>query len=134
MALLECLKCATRFAVGLLHCPHCLSEDFQEADVPKITVSGGVSHPEDLFAASALPGAVPVAPAAPVAPPAEPAAATDPPVLKADLQDQARELGLPVSGTKAELADAVAAATEPEPGPKAAPSLSGPAKKADESG
>lgn len=47
MALLACLSCATKFAVGLLRCPHCSSTDFEEADLPKITVSGGVSHPED---------------------------------------------------------------------------------------
>jgi hypothetical protein len=34
----------------------------------------------------------------------------EPAVLKVDLQDQARELGLPVSGTKAQLADAIATA------------------------
>lgn len=128
MALLFCLRCATRFAVGLLACPHCHSEDFEEADVPKITVSGGVSHPEDLGAVSGLPGLVPVAAAeleAVTAPEPE-AAEPEPVVLKADLQQQAKELGLPVSGTKAQLADAVAAAAEPEA--KAAPSLSGPAK------
>lgn len=133
MALLFCLRCATRFAVGLLACPHCHSEDFEEADVPKITVSGGVSHPEDLGAVSGLPGLIPVASAGPeaeVTVPEPEAAEPEPVVLKADLQQQAKELGLPVSGTKAQLADAVAAATGPESEPelKAAPSLSGPAK------
>jgi hypothetical protein len=123
MSLLSCLRCATKFAVGLLHCPHCLSEDFEEDGVGKITVAGGAS----------LPDKTPSVPPAPEAPAAEvvtepPAPESEPFVLKADLQDQARELGLPVSGTKAELADAVAAATEAEPAQKAAPSLSGPAK------
>ena len=97
--------------------------------MPKIT-SSGASHPEDLFAASALPGAVPVVPGGPVAAVTTPEPEAEPVVLKADLQEQARELGLPVSGTKAELATAIAAAPEPEPepAPKAAPSLSGPAK------
>jgi hypothetical protein len=137
MALLSCLRCTTKFATGLLRCPHCLSEKFEEDGVPKITTSGGASHPEDLAAVSGLPvppaaEPAPVAPAAgvvspPPAPePAEPevAAGPEPAVLKADLQDQARELGLPVSGTKAQLAGAVAAAAEPAPKPKPAPSLS----------
>jgi hypothetical protein len=121
MSLLSCLKCATKFAVGLLHCPHCLSEDFEEADgVGKITVSGGAS----------LPDKTPSVPAGSDAPAAEVVAEPAPNVLKADLQDQARELGLPVSGTKAQLADAIAAEAEAEPAAKAAPSLSGPAKSA----
>ena len=80
--------------------------------MPKNTVGGGASYPKE----------APSVPAEPEAP--TPAVEPEPVVLKADLQDQARELGLPVSGTKAQLADAVAAATEPEP--KAAPSLSSP--------
>lgn len=47
----------------------------------------------------------------------------EPVVLKAELQDQARELGLPVSGTKAQLADAVASAVVPAPAPPRAPVL-----------
>jgi len=118
MSLLSCLRCATKFAVGLLHCPHCLSEDFEEDGVGKITVAGGAS----------LPDKTPSVPAGSEAPAAEVVAEPAPNVLKADLQDQARELGLPVSGTKAQLADAIAAEVEPESAPKAAPSLSGPAK------
>jgi len=128
MALLSCLRCTTRFAVGLLRCPHCLSSSFEEADVPKITTSGGASHPEDLAAVSGLP--VPPEPAAAVpaadTPAPEVASEPEPVVLKADLQDQARELGLPVSGTKAQLADAVAAATDPEPVPPAAKTKTAP--------
>ena len=65
MALLECLRCATRFAVGLLHCPHCLSEEFQEADVPKITTGGGVSHPADHPADGSPAAEAPAVPAEP---------------------------------------------------------------------
>ncbi len=45
MALLACLGCSTRFAVGLSRCPHCQSEDFEEDNgmSPKITVHGGPS-------------------------------------------------------------------------------------------
>ena len=129
MSLLSCLRCATKFAVGLLHCPHCLSEDFEEDGVGKITVAGGASLPHKGAPVPAEPEAV--APAAEVVT-EPPAPEPEPFVLKTDLQDQARELGLPVSGTKAELATAIAAAPEPEPepAPKAAPSLSGPAKSA----
>lgn len=85
MALLECLHCLTKFAVGLLHCPHCLSEEFQEADVPKITVSGGASHPADLLAVSGLPvppaASVPAEPEA-VAPAAEPEPDPEPEPVK----------------------------------------------------
>jgi hypothetical protein len=56
MALLSCLQCLCRFAVGLVSCPHCGSEEFEEADVPKITVSGGPSAP-----AGPEPEAVPAA-------------------------------------------------------------------------
>lgn len=71
MALLSCLRCATRFAVGLLHCPHCLSEDFEEADVPKNTTWGGASYPQEPGAAEPQ---VPVVPEVPAAEPEEPAA------------------------------------------------------------
>jgi hypothetical protein len=112
MALLSCLRCGTKFAVGLLACPHCLSEEFEEDGVPKITVSGGVSHPEDLAAVSGLSGLVPPQSAVTAEP--EPAAAA----------------AEPGSGPEP--------AAEPAPAPKAAakaaPSLSGPAKKAGESG
>lgn len=64
MALLSCLRCTTRFAVGLLHCPHCLSEDFEEADVAKNTVSGGASYPQEASAAEPQAPAVTEAPAA----------------------------------------------------------------------
>ena len=76
MSLLSCLRCATRFAVGLLHCPHCLSEEFTEADVPKNTTWGGASYPDEATAAPVEPEAP--APAAEVVtgaePPAEPEA------------------------------------------------------------
>ena len=114
MALLECLRCTTRFAVGLLHCPHCLSEEFQEADLPKITVGGGASHPEDLAALSGLP--VPPAPVAagpevvPV-PDAEPVAAGEVPA------------GVPEPAAVPEAAPEVPAVTV-----KPAPSLSSPKK------
>ena len=74
MSLLSCLRCATKFAVGLSWCPHCLSEDFEEADVPKNTVGGGATYPQEAAAAPVEPEAA--APAAEVAsqpePPAEP--------------------------------------------------------------
>lgn len=69
MALRLCLACGTRFAVGLLTCPHCQSDEHEEADVPKITTGGGASHPEDLAAVSALPfPPAPVVPAEPEVP------------------------------------------------------------------
>jgi hypothetical protein len=45
MALLACLDCSTRFAVGLSRCPHCQSTNYEEdgAMSPKITVHGGPS-------------------------------------------------------------------------------------------
>ena len=102
MSLLSCLRCATRFAVGLVACPHCLSEDFEEDGVPKITTGGGVSHawdhPADGSPAPAAASAVEsevVAPAAEVV--TEPAPEPEP---------------------------EVPAEPEPEPAPKAAPSLS----------
>lgn len=80
MALRLCLACGTRFAVGLLTCPHCQSDEHEEADVPKITTGGGASHPEDLAAVSALPfppaPVVPAEPEVPV-PPAEPVKAPE---------------------------------------------------------
>lgn len=88
MSLLSCLRCATKFAVGLLGCPHCSSEEFEEADVPKIT-SGGVSYPQEPEAGgveveasaaveAAEPEAVPVA-----APEPAPAAKAAPSLPKA---------------------------------------------------
>lgn len=46
MALRVCQECTTRFAVGLLACPHCRStEHYEEGSVmPKITVHGGPSN------------------------------------------------------------------------------------------
>ena len=83
MSLLSCLKCATKFAVGLSWCPHCLSEDFEEADVPKNTVGGGASYPQEAAAAPVEPEAA--APAAEVVtepatpePPADPEAEAAP--------------------------------------------------------
>jgi len=32
MSLWTCLKCTTRYAVGLLQCPHCESPDYVEGD------------------------------------------------------------------------------------------------------
>ena len=78
MSLLSCLKCTTRFAVGLVHCPHCWSEDFEEADgVGKITVAGGASFPEKAPAAAvesevAVPAAEVVTEPAPPEPEPEP--------------------------------------------------------------
>jgi hypothetical protein len=92
---------------------------FKERDMATCT-TGGASN------ANALPGEtgyvkpeVPGVPEVPVPEP-EPVPESGPVVLKADLQDQARELGLPVSGTKAQLTDALAAAVEPEPAPATA--------------
>lgn len=72
MALLACLGCGTRFAVGLEACPHCGSEDFEEDGLPKIT-NAGVSFPEP--ADVPADGAEPVAADEP-SPEPEPAAAT----------------------------------------------------------
>lgn len=49
MALRVCQRCTTRFAVGLLACPHCRStEHYEEGSVmPKITVHGGPSNASD---------------------------------------------------------------------------------------
>lgn len=46
MALSVCQECTTRFAVGLLACPHCHSTKFYEEGsvMPKITVHGGPSN------------------------------------------------------------------------------------------
>ena len=100
MSLLSCLKCATLFAVGLLHCPHCLSEDFEEADVPKITYAGP-SHPEDH---------------SPDGPPAQeaPAAPVEP------------EAAVPAAEVAPEPEPAPEPDPEPAAKPKAAPSLSSP--------
>ena len=76
MSLLSCLRCATRFAVGLLHCPHCLSEEFEEDGVPKNTTWGGASYPAEAAAGSGEPEAV--APAAEVVTEPEPAPEPEP--------------------------------------------------------
>jgi hypothetical protein len=49
MTLRVCQGCTTRFAVGLLACPHCRStEHYEEGSVmPKITVHGGPSNASD---------------------------------------------------------------------------------------
>lgn len=67
----DCGNCRTRYAAGLAACPHCWTpapagdpaaageeggDGEGEGELPKITVSGGVSHPEDKGAVSALPG------------------------------------------------------------------------------
>ena len=113
MSLLACLRCATRFAVGLVHCPHCWSEDFEEAGVPKITTGGGVSHAWD-HPADGSPA--PAAAAAVVPEVAVPAA----------------EVVTPEPVSEPEPAVEEPSAPEPEaaPAPKAkpAPTLSGPAK------
>lgn len=55
MSLMRCRNCTTRFAVGLLRCPHCgeRSELYavpeheaatEEENMPKITVGGGASN------------------------------------------------------------------------------------------
>jgi predicted nucleic acid-binding Zn-ribbon protein len=68
-----CLNCGTRYAGTLKACPHCGSAEcvadyeLEEAAVPKITVSGGASHPEDLAAVSALSGLPRSGPDEPVA-------------------------------------------------------------------
>ena len=100
MSLLACLRCATRFAVGLLHCPHCLSEDFEEDGVPKITTGGGVSHAWDHPADGSPAPEAPAAPVEPevVAPAAEVVTEPAPPEPEPE--------------------------PEPAPEPKAAPSLS----------
>ena len=55
MAIETCLKCTTRFAVGLLRCPHCQAPAprfadrmKEEDDMPRITVEGGPSNPDAL--------------------------------------------------------------------------------------
>lgn len=55
MALSVCQQCTTRFAVGLLACPHCRHTEYYEegSTMPKITVHGGPSN-----AAADLPVAV----------------------------------------------------------------------------
>lgn len=58
MALSVCQDCTTRFAVGLLVCPHCRSTRFYEEGsvMPKITVHGGPSNAAvDLPSATATP-------------------------------------------------------------------------------
>ena len=109
---MSCLRCGSLFAVGAERCPQCWSEDFEEADVPKITVAGGATHPEDLAAVSGLPGVVPSAAAGPVE--------SEAPALAAEVVTE------PAPAPESEP-EPVA---EPEPAPKAkaAPSLSGPAK------
>lgn len=110
MALLACLGCGCRFAVGLEWCPQCGSEEFEEADVPKIT-SAGVSYPQE-------PGAGEPAVEAPAAveaaadPAPEAGAAAAPPVsaVKAEHVEYAVEaLGVPPeeaeSMTKPELVE-----------------------------
>ena len=138
MALLSCLRCLTRFAVGLEHCPHCLSEDFEEADVPKITTSAGPSHPEDHS-----PDGPPPPPAAPVepeaaAPPAEvvPEPAPAPPPVSA-LKREHVEYAVEALGVLPEEAESMtkpdlvelARTAEPEADvAKPAPSLSPPGR------
>lgn len=72
MALMVCRSCTTRFAVGLLRCPHCgaLSElyavpdyiaDAEEENMPKISVEGGPSNALGQPAETELPTAEAVA-------------------------------------------------------------------------
>jgi hypothetical protein len=126
-----CLGCSTRYAPGLKACPHCGSTECvadydQEAGVPKITVSGGDSHPEDLAAVSALSGVVPVA--------AVPAPALVPEPAPEAVAEVASEHEATPEPAPAEAVPEPAPAAAPKASAKAAPSLSGPAKKADESG
>lgn len=88
-------------AADLPFCPQC----FKERDMPKTTTEGGGSN-------AAEDTAEPVSADAAAA--EEAAVAAEPVVLKVELKEQARDLGLPVSGTKAQLAEAVAAVAEPE--------------------
>lgn len=52
MAVETCPECTTRFAVGLLRCPHCqapaprFADRMKEEDMPRITVAGGPSNPD----------------------------------------------------------------------------------------
>jgi len=118
MSLLSCLRCATKFAVGLLHCPQCLSEDFEEADVPKIT-SAGVSYPEEAAAVEPEAAAGPEDAPAGGAPAGEGSSGKKervlhtrvPAVLERELKRFAENLRMPVSNlVRTILEDAVNAA------------------------
>jgi hypothetical protein len=92
VALLACLRCWCRFAVGLVSCPHCGSGEFEEADVPKITVSGGPSAPVS-------PEPEPEEAAVPVAAEPEPAPEPEPETVP---EPEAAETPAPTLSSQAE--------------------------------
>lgn len=151
MALMGCLGCEDTYEVGLPRCPHCGTRSPMfvggEDEMPKATTGGasnawlenepGYQPPVESEAAPVEAAEVPadaeVSPdEEPVTaetgvsdgPPAEAAAPALPPLesmSKAELQDHADSLGLPISGSKADLAarivehhEAVAADAPPE--------------------
>jgi len=97
----DCGYCGCQAIAGsLTFCPMC----FKEPDVPKTTAEGGGSN----GLADPGPEAAPEPEVAAIVP--DPAS-----VPKVVLQDLAEAQGLPTSGTKAELADALTEAAAPEP-------------------
>lgn len=149
MDLMGCLGCEGTYEVGLPRCPHCGTRSPMfvggENEMPKATTGGasnawlenepGYQPPVEAapVEAAEVPADAEVTAAEPTpvetgdgdGSPAEAAAPVLPPVAlmsKAELQDHADSLGLPISGSKADLAarivehhEAVAADAPPEP-------------------
>lgn len=117
-----CGGCGTRFAIGFLACPRCrtvaplYARHMEGAQVPRITVAGGPSNPDALPGETEYTGPGPEA--APTVeyrgehgpelvdmPPGQPVAAADyVSMTQAALRDEAKTRGLPVGGSKADLA------------------------------
>ena len=64
MSVWTCLKCTTRYAVGLLKCPHCESRDYVEGDavadpalMPATDTSAAAAAPAPKAKAAAKPAA-----------------------------------------------------------------------------
>ncbi len=117
-----CSGCGTRFAIGFLACPRCrtvaplYARHMEGAQVPRITVAGGASNPDALPGeagyveqAAAEQNAVEIrgehGPELTDMPPGQTVTTTDyASMTQAALRDEAKTRGLPVGGSKADLA------------------------------
>ena len=120
MALNVCAHCTAKFAIGVPHCPQCGNADYyEEGSMAKISRHGGATHVGTVVAAVVAAAAEAAAAEvedreAGTEPEDEPTEPDGPYgfMLRAQLQKECTDRGLPTSGSKAELVARLAAADE----------------------